>query len=61
MATQQVELSGLEVVGGLHGTPDALWDLQEQLDLRGHGVELVLPLSLTLTRGQDCVPVSSGP
>lgn len=48
VAAQQVELSGLEVVRRLHGAPDALWDLQEELDLGGHGVELVLPLSLTL-------------
>lgn len=61
MATQQVELSGLEVVGRLHGAPDALGDLQEQLDLGGHGVELILPLSLTLrTRGQDLMHISSG-
>lgn len=48
VAAQQVKLSGLEVVRRLHGAPDALWDLQEELDLGGHGVELVLPLSLTL-------------
>lgn len=48
VATQQVELSGLQVVGRLHGTPDALGDLQQQLDLRGHGVELVLPPPLAL-------------
>lgn len=53
VATQQVELSGLEVVGRLHGAPNALWDLQEQLDLRRHGVELVLPLSLTLHKQGD--------
>lgn len=48
VAAQQVELSGLEVVRRLHGAPDALWDLQEELDLGGHGVELLLPLPLTL-------------
>lgn len=48
VATEQVELGGLEVLGRLHGTPDALWDLQEELNLGGHGVELFLPLPLAL-------------
>lgn len=48
VAAQQVQLSGLEVVGRLHGAPDALWDLQEELDLGGRGVELLLPLPLAL-------------
>lgn len=48
VAAEQVELSGLQVLGCFHGTPDALWDLQEELYLGGHGVELLLPLPLTL-------------
>lgn len=48
VAAQQIELSGLQVLRCLHGTPDALWDLQEELDLGGHCVELLLPLPLTL-------------
>lgn len=46
MATEQVETSCLKVLGGLHGTPNTLGNLQKELDLRGHGVELVLPLTL---------------
>lgn len=38
----------LQVLRGLHGTPDPLWDLQQQLDLRSHGVELLLGLPLDL-------------
>lgn len=48
VAAQQVELSGLEVLGCLHGTPDAFWDLQKELYLGRHCVELVLPLFLAL-------------
>lgn len=48
VAAEQVELSGLEVLGRFHGAPDALWDFQEELDLGGHGVELILPLPVAL-------------
>lgn len=48
VVAQQVELGGPEVPGFLHGTPDPLWDLQEELNLGGHGIELLLPLRLAL-------------
>lgn len=48
VAAHQVELRGLEVLRRLHGTPNPLRDLQKQLDLGGHGVELYLPLCLAL-------------
>ena len=42
VAAQQVELSGLEVLQRLHGTPDTLGDLQEKPDLCCHVIELSL-------------------
>lgn len=53
VAAEQVELGGLEVLGGLQGAPDTLGDLKEELDLGGHGVELLLPLLLVLVLQQD--------
>jgi len=41
VAAQQVELCGLEVLRGFHAAPDLLWDLQQQLNLGGHAVELL--------------------
>jgi hypothetical protein len=41
VAAEQVELCGLEVLRGFHGAPDLLRDLQQQLNLGGHAVELL--------------------
>lgn len=41
VAAEQVELCGLEVLRGFHGTPDLLGDLQQQLNLGSHAVEFL--------------------
>lgn len=53
VAAQQVGLSGLQVAAFFHGAPNLLWDLQEQFDLSGYGVELFLALLLALQLPHD--------
>lgn len=53
VAAQQIELGGLEVLRGLHGAPDALWDFQKEFYLGGHDVELLLPLHFVLQQNDS--------
>lgn len=50
VTTEQVELGGLQVLGGFHGAPNPLWNLQQQLYLGCHGIEFLLGLFLALVR-----------
>lgn len=52
VTAEQVELSGLQVLAGFHGTPNPLWYLQQQLYLGCHAVEFLLGLLLALVRKQ---------
>lgn len=53
VTAEQVELGGLQVLGGFHGTPDPFGDLQKQLCLSCHGVEFLLGLFLALVGKQE--------